>query len=53
MLTFPPRCRTHEEELARICNLRVTDASLLRGLKAIGFWFRELFGLRQSSRAAA
>lgn len=53
MLTFPPRYRTHEEALGRIYGLPVTDAGLLRGLKAIGFWFRELFGLRQSGRAAA
>jgi hypothetical protein len=53
MLTFPPRYRTHEQELGRIYSLPVTEAGLLRGLKAIGFWFRELLGLRQRDRAAA
>jgi hypothetical protein len=41
---FPPRYRTHEEELAKLWSLEVRDIGLIRGFKAAWRWLKELFG---------
>ncbi len=44
LLTFPPRYRDHEQDLARLYELPVEDVGLLKGLKMVWGWIRELFG---------
>ncbi len=52
VFTLPPRYRSHEQALSDVYGLgAVVDVGLLKGLKAIGRFFRELFGM--ASRPAA
>jgi hypothetical protein len=47
VLTLPPRYRTHEEEVNAIYKLGgVRDAGMVKGIKALWTWLKELFGLR-------
>ena len=47
VFVLPPRYRTHEETLARLCGLaEVRDVGLLKGFKAAWHWLRSLFGGR-------
>ena len=47
VLTLPPRYRTHEEEVNAIYKLGgVRDAGMVKGMKALWTWLKELFGLR-------
>ena len=52
-LSFPPRYRMHEEEVARIFGVAIRDVGLLGGMKKIGYWFRELFGYKTGTESAA
>ncbi len=53
VFTLPPRYRSHEAELAKICGFgAVVDIGLLKGLKAIARFFRELFGFAPKPSAA-
>lgn len=48
LFNFPPRFRTHEEELAKAYSLEVREVGLLGGVKAIGHWISQLFGISGS-----
>lgn len=52
ILSFPPRYRTHEEELGRLYKLDVQDVGLLRGFKAAWRWLKELFGFSPPPQTA-
>jgi hypothetical protein len=45
MLNFPPRYRTHEQELGRLYGAPVQDVGLLKGFKAAWRWLKEIFGV--------
>ena len=51
LFNFPPRFRGHEEALAQAYGLKISDIGLLGGLKAIGHWLRELFGVGGAAAA--
>ena len=51
--SFPPRYRTHEDELARLFGIEIRDVGLRGGMKRIGYWFRELFGYKTAAASAA
>ncbi|MBI3877668.1 MAG: hypothetical protein HY300_17205 [Verrucomicrobia bacterium] len=53
VFTLPPRYRSHEVELAKVYGFgEVMDIGLLKGLKAIARFFRELFGFTPKPSAA-
>jgi len=44
LLTLPPRCRTHEEEIARLYQMAgAQDVGMIRGAKAFWYWLKGLF----------
>lgn len=54
LFVLPPRCKTHEEKLAAIYQFSgVEDVGLVKGLKAIWHFMKELFGFRESAPASA
>jgi len=44
IFNFPPRCNTHEAELAKLYYCEVRDVGLIKGFKEAWRWMRELFG---------
>jgi hypothetical protein len=44
LFNFPPRCNSHETELAKLYHCEVRDVGLIKGFKDAWRWLRELFG---------
>jgi hypothetical protein len=54
VVTLPPRCLGHEEELTQIHKLEpVRDIGLVKGFKAVWIWLKDLFGLRRKTEVPA
>jgi hypothetical protein len=54
VVTLPPRCLGHEQELTQIYRLEpARDIGLVKGFKAVWIWLKDLFGVRRKTEAAA
>jgi hypothetical protein len=53
LLNFPPRYRTHEQELGRLYGAPVQDVGLLKGFKAAWRWLKEIFGMGKTRMESA